>query len=190
MISSRPALPVAAPEPVYSMPLPPTDEESGPGGVSPAQVIAILRAYRWHAVICVLALICLTAVIIKLVPKVYVATATLIINYDNKDALAGREFPAGDFLGFLCHLRRLVNVVQPQFDGVDHILNRENLLSRFQRCECPKRVHIIKTGFENADDAELVTNELEPERSQLALWRNDVDDAVQHHASASSQTRS
>ena len=96
MISSRPTLPVAAPEPVYSMPLPPTDEESGHGGMSPAQVIAILRAYRWHAVICVLALICLTAVVIKLVPKVYVATATLIVNYDNKDALAGREFPAGE----------------------------------------------------------------------------------------------
>jgi uncharacterized protein involved in exopolysaccharide biosynthesis len=42
------------------------------------------------------ALICLSAGIIKLLPKVYVATATLIINYDNKDALAGREFPAGE----------------------------------------------------------------------------------------------
>jgi uncharacterized protein involved in exopolysaccharide biosynthesis len=78
------------------MPLPPSDEESGRGGMSPAQAIAIIRAYRWHAVIATVALICLSAGIIKLLPKVYVATATLIINYDNKDALAGREFPAGE----------------------------------------------------------------------------------------------
>jgi succinoglycan biosynthesis transport protein ExoP len=95
LISSRPTLPVAAPEAVYSMPLPPADEESSQGGISPAQVIAILRAYRWYALLCVLALIGLSAGVIKLLPKVYVATATLIINYDNKDALAGREFPAG-----------------------------------------------------------------------------------------------
>jgi succinoglycan biosynthesis transport protein ExoP len=77
------------------MPLPPADEESGSGGVSPAQVIAILRAYRWWAVLCVAGLVVLSAGIVKLLPKIYVATATLIINYDNKDALAGREFPAG-----------------------------------------------------------------------------------------------
>jgi len=95
LISSRPTLPVAAPEPVYSMPLPQADEESGQGGMSPAQVIAILRANRWYAVLCVAGLIVLSAGVIKLLPKVYVATATLIINYDNKDALAGRDFPAG-----------------------------------------------------------------------------------------------
>jgi succinoglycan biosynthesis transport protein ExoP len=95
LISSRPTLPVAAPEPVYSMPLPPADEESGQAGMSPAQVIAILRANRWYALLSVLALVALSAGVIKLLPKVYVATATLIINYDNKDALAGRDFPAG-----------------------------------------------------------------------------------------------
>lgn len=89
-------MPVPAQETVYSMPLPPADEESGRGGMSPAQAIAIIRAYKWHAVIATVALICLSAGIIKLLPKVYVATATLIINYDNKDALAGREFPAGE----------------------------------------------------------------------------------------------
>ena len=96
MIGSRHNLPVAAPETVYSMPIPPADEESSQGGISPAQIMAILRAYRWHAAVAVAVLTCLSAVAIKLLPKVYVATATLIVNYDNKDALAGREFPVGE----------------------------------------------------------------------------------------------
>ena len=89
-------LPVAAPETVYSMPLAQAEDESGHGGIAPAQVVAILRAYRWHAAVTVVALLCLSAVVIKILPRIYVATATLIVNYDNKDALAGREFPVGE----------------------------------------------------------------------------------------------
>jgi polysaccharide biosynthesis transport protein len=101
LISSRPTLPIPAPEPVYSIPPPPSDEETSGGGMSPAQAVAILRAYRSHAIIAIVALVCLSGAIIKLLPKVYVATATLIVNYDNKDALAGREFPAGEASTFV-----------------------------------------------------------------------------------------
>jgi protein tyrosine kinase modulator len=96
LISSRPPLPLPAPEPVYTIPMPPGDEESNHGGISLAQVISIARAYRWHIVISVASLVLLSAIIIKLLPKVYVATATLIVNYENKDPLAGRDFPVGE----------------------------------------------------------------------------------------------
>jgi polysaccharide biosynthesis transport protein len=96
LISSRPPLPLPAPEQVYTLPMPPGDEESGHGGMSLAQVISIVRAYRWHIVISVATLVLLSAIIIKLLPKVYVATATLIVNYENKDVLAGRDFPVGE----------------------------------------------------------------------------------------------
>jgi uncharacterized protein involved in exopolysaccharide biosynthesis len=76
--------------------MPPGDEESNHGGMSLAQVISIARAYRWHIVISVASLVLLSAIIIKLLPKVYVATATLIVNYENKDPLAGRDFPVGE----------------------------------------------------------------------------------------------
>jgi succinoglycan biosynthesis transport protein ExoP len=96
LISSRSALPIPAPEPVFSPPLPSGDEEAAPAGISITQIVCILRAYRWHIVVSIVVLIAVFGIAIKLMPKSYVATATLIVNYENKDPLAGREFPAGD----------------------------------------------------------------------------------------------
>jgi succinoglycan biosynthesis transport protein ExoP len=96
LISSRPPLPLPAPEQVYAIPMPPGDEESSHVGMSLAQVISIVRAYRWHIMISAASLVLLSAIIIKLLPKVYIATATLIVNYENKDPLAGRDFPVGE----------------------------------------------------------------------------------------------
>jgi polysaccharide biosynthesis transport protein len=101
LIHSRPALPLPAPEQVYTVPMPPADEESNQGGMSLAQIISILRAYRWHVIITVTALVLASAVVIKLLPKVYVATATLIVNYENKDVLADRNFPTGEVNTFI-----------------------------------------------------------------------------------------
>jgi protein tyrosine kinase modulator len=101
LISSRPPLQLPAPEPVYSVPMPPVDEESSQGGMSLSQVMSIARAYRWHIVTSVLALVLVAGILIKLLPKVYVATATLIVNYENKDPLAGRDFPAGEVGTFI-----------------------------------------------------------------------------------------
>ncbi|MDB6103733.1 MAG: hypothetical protein JWO52_3732 [Gammaproteobacteria bacterium] len=96
MINSRAALPIPAPEPAYTPPLPPGEEEAPSSGISIAQIVCILRAYRWHIGAGIVGLILVFGVVIKLMPKSYVATATLIVNYENKDPLAGREFPAGD----------------------------------------------------------------------------------------------
>ena len=62
-------------------------------GVSVQQVLAILGAY-WKATVAIaLAVSVLAAVAIKFLPKTYTATATLIVNSDTKDPLAGRDFP-------------------------------------------------------------------------------------------------
>lgn len=69
------------------------EESAGQGGVSSAQVVAMLRA-RWKPiVILVLALTIVGAAVIKFLPKTYTATATLIVDSDVKDPLAGRDFP-------------------------------------------------------------------------------------------------
>src|SRR4051812_12629025 len=61
-------------------------------GMSLNQVFAMLRArWKWIVVIS-LTLIMLGAVVIKLLPKTYTATATLIVDSDVKDPLAGRDF--------------------------------------------------------------------------------------------------
>jgi polysaccharide biosynthesis transport protein len=71
------------------------DEESGAGGMSVAQIVCILRAYWRHSLVIVIALVALSFGAIKMLPKSYVATATLIVNFESKDPLAGREFVGG-----------------------------------------------------------------------------------------------
>jgi succinoglycan biosynthesis transport protein ExoP len=63
-------------------------------GLSVAQISAILLAYWKQIVVLTVALIAISFVGIKLLPKTYTATATLIVNSDVKDPLAGRDFPA------------------------------------------------------------------------------------------------
>ena len=79
---------------MYTAPAP-EGEESAAGGMSLAQIICILRAYWRHSVVAVIALILMSFGAIKLLPKSYVATTTLIVNFENKDPLAGREFVGG-----------------------------------------------------------------------------------------------
>jgi succinoglycan biosynthesis transport protein ExoP len=91
---SRPNLPVSAPEPEVALPAA-GFEESSAGGMSMSQVISILRVYWLKSLIAFVALVAVMFVVIKLMPKVYVATVTLIVNFDNKDPLAGRDFAGG-----------------------------------------------------------------------------------------------
>jgi polysaccharide biosynthesis transport protein len=88
-------LPVEAPEPIYTLPAAGGDEESPAGGMSVAQVICILRAHWKYSAIILVTLTVLIGIGIKLMPKVFVAQATLIVNYEDKDPLAGRDFATG-----------------------------------------------------------------------------------------------
>ena len=63
-------------------------------GMSVAQFSAILLAYWKQIAVITVVVAILGALIIKLLPKTYTATATLIVNSDVKDPLAGRDFPA------------------------------------------------------------------------------------------------
>ncbi len=62
-------------------------------GLSLMQILAIVRSY-WRQILAIgLSVTLVTAVVVKFMPKSYTATATLIVNYDNKDPLAGQQFP-------------------------------------------------------------------------------------------------
>ncbi|MEJ1964000.1 MAG: GumC family protein [Gammaproteobacteria bacterium] len=89
----RSNLPMLAPNPVVT--LPEVAQEEPQSGMSVLQILSILRAYWKHSAITVVVLVGVMAAVIKFLPKSYVATATLMVNIDNKDPLAGREFPAG-----------------------------------------------------------------------------------------------
>lgn len=70
-------------------------------GLSIQQIVSILRAYRKQSLIVVLAVLCMALLIIKLLPKTYSATTTLIVNIDTKDPLAGRDFPVDMITSFV-----------------------------------------------------------------------------------------
>jgi uncharacterized protein involved in exopolysaccharide biosynthesis len=68
-------------------------EQPSHHGMSLEQYYVILRAY-WKPIAAITLLItAVGAVIIKFLPHTYIATATLIVNSDVKDPLAGRDIP-------------------------------------------------------------------------------------------------
>jgi succinoglycan biosynthesis transport protein ExoP len=68
-------------------------EQFAHSGISALQLFSILRAYWKQSLIIAVSTISLSAVAIKLLPKTYTAEATLIVNTETKDPLAGRDFP-------------------------------------------------------------------------------------------------
>jgi succinoglycan biosynthesis transport protein ExoP len=84
------AITVALPEPNLAA----IPEQVSHQGMSAAQLFAILLAYWKQIAMIAVAITFLGAVAIKLLPKTYTAMATLIVNSDLKDPLAGRDFPA------------------------------------------------------------------------------------------------
>lgn len=81
---------VAIPDPILAS----YPEPISHPGLSFAQFYAILLAYWKQIVVITVVLTLLGGLTIKLLPKTYTATTTLIVNSDVKDPLAGRDFPA------------------------------------------------------------------------------------------------
>lgn len=63
--------------------------------MSPWQIGSILWAYRLHSLLIGLAVVFTVGAAAMAWPRTYEATATLMVNFDVYDPLAGREFPVG-----------------------------------------------------------------------------------------------
>src|SRR5580693_9383093 len=74
-------------------PPPPAEEAPASGGMSLTQALAIVRAHWRISLVIWLSVSCVAGIGIKLLPKTFVATATLIVDTGAKDPLAGQEFP-------------------------------------------------------------------------------------------------
>ena len=91
---NSPVLSVAAvplsrdPAPPQAIPL----QYASPG-LTMAQISSIVRAYRVHAAIIAAIIVLVFAVSIKLLPKTYSATATLMVNYEVSNPLGGMQAP-------------------------------------------------------------------------------------------------
>jgi uncharacterized protein involved in exopolysaccharide biosynthesis len=81
------------PEPSLAVPFVP-DHDANPGAsLSLMQILTIVRAYWKQTVLITFTITIVTGVGLKYLPKTYIATATLIVNTENKDPLAGQQFP-------------------------------------------------------------------------------------------------
>ena len=67
-----------------------TTGDASPPGLSLAQVVSILWAYRFVSAIIACTVLALGVVVTKFLPKTYAATATLMVNNNISDPLAGK----------------------------------------------------------------------------------------------------
>lgn len=96
MIGSSSNLPASANEaPPYDMSFTAPEEEESGGGFTLLQLWLMLRAHIWLSICVFVLLLAVAFVGIKKLPKIYDAQAALIVNADNTDPLAGRNYPIG-----------------------------------------------------------------------------------------------
>ncbi len=94
--------------PAYEIPFSTEEEESG-GGFTIQQLWLMLRAHLWLSICAFVLLLALAFVGIKNLPKSYDATAALIVNSDNTDPLAGRNYPVSQSATFFATQLELIN---------------------------------------------------------------------------------
>lgn len=98
-------------------------------GLSLMQVVAIVWAYRKHAMIIALSVLAGTAIIVKLLNKTYLATATLMVNYPQQDPLAAggqaQATPMGTYMATEIQLMRSPEVVLPVIDKLKLTQNKD-----------------------------------------------------------------
>ncbi|HUN71737.1 MAG TPA: Wzz/FepE/Etk N-terminal domain-containing protein [Steroidobacteraceae bacterium] len=76
-----------------TLPPPPLPPEEGGGGMSLHQVLTILRTYWKHSVVIAVVVTALGIALIKVLPKLYTSTATLMVSYEVNDPLVDNQFP-------------------------------------------------------------------------------------------------
>ncbi len=89
------------------------------------QVVSILIAYWKISVIIAAGVLFITGIVTSVIPKKYTAIATLMVNPDVNDPLAGREFPLG-MLGQ--YLATQVELIQSP-EVLDPVIERLNLVA-------------------------------------------------------------
>lgn len=97
-------------------------------GLSLAQIFAILRAYRKKSLLIAAALLAIAGVVIKLLPKTYVATTALMMNYEVNDPMGGKEFPIGllgSYISTQMEIMQSAEVLLPVVDKLKLTQDRE-----------------------------------------------------------------
>lgn len=105
--------------------LPPAagDGEEGSSGMSVAQILCIFKAFWKYSLITFLVIVVIAAIGIRAMPKMYVATAALLVNNDAKNPLIVQQGGGGDlggtFIPTQIELITSASVLQPVIDKLD-----------------------------------------------------------------------
>lgn len=90
-------------------------------GLSLAQTLAILRAYRRLSLLLVLLGLSLTALAVTFWPRTYTATAAMMVNYEVNDPLNGKELPVGQVGSYIATQVELMQTPELLLAVVDRL---------------------------------------------------------------------
>jgi polysaccharide biosynthesis transport protein len=96
-------------------------EDPASVGMSVTQILSIMVSYWKQTLLIIGAAILLTYVVVKLLPKSYTATATLIVNSNMKDTLAGQEFQEGSLYNYVQTQTELITSPIVLFPVIDKL---------------------------------------------------------------------
>jgi uncharacterized protein involved in exopolysaccharide biosynthesis len=95
-------------------------------GLSLAQILSIVWAHRKLSLLIVVMVLSLTALVMALWPRTYTAMVTLMVNYEVKDPLNGKELPVGQVSSYIATQVELMQTPEVLLAVVDRLKLTQN----------------------------------------------------------------
>jgi polysaccharide biosynthesis transport protein len=95
-------------------------------GLSLAQIVSIIRAYRMLSLLILLVVLSITGLIMTVWPRTYTAMVTLMVNYEVNDPLNGKELPVGQVGSYIATQVELMQTPEVLLAVVDRLKLTEN----------------------------------------------------------------
>ena len=90
-------------------------------GLSLAQILSIVMAYRKLSMFIIFVVLSITVVTLKMWPRTYTATVTLMVNYEVNDPLNGKELPIGQLGSYIATQIELMQTQEVLLAVVDRL---------------------------------------------------------------------
>lgn len=90
-------------------------------GLSVVQILAMLRAYRWLGLGVVLLVLSLTGLALGFWPRSYLATVSLMVNYEVNDPSNGKDLPVGQVGSYIATQVELMQTPAVLLEVVDRL---------------------------------------------------------------------
>jgi uncharacterized protein involved in exopolysaccharide biosynthesis len=95
-------------------------------GLSLAQIISIVKAYRKLSFLIVLFVLSITALVMAVWPRTYTAMLTLMVNYEVNDPLNGKQLPVGQVGTYIATQVELMQTPEVLLSVVDRLKLTQN----------------------------------------------------------------